>query len=85
MFWNCARLFNENSTSSKTFCGEDNLTPCCFCTFNNIPLAILSSVSGIKKDIESIKNPNILENFLKILAQEETKLSKLKTENAASH
>ena len=39
-----------------------------------------SLINGIKKDIKTIKNPNILENFLKILAQEETKLSQLQVE-----
>ncbi|MFW2535215.1 hypothetical protein [Legionella sp. 28fT52] len=39
-----------------------------------------SLINGIKKDIKTIKNPNILENFLKMLAQEETKLSKLQGE-----
>ncbi|KTD71789.1 hypothetical protein Lste_0074 [Legionella steelei] len=39
-----------------------------------------SLINGIKKDIKTIKNPNILENFLKILAQEEAKLSKLQAE-----
>ncbi|HHF7373712.1 TPA: hypothetical protein ACPSKV_001246 [Legionella bozemanae] len=39
-----------------------------------------SLINGIKKDIKTIKNPNILDNFLKILAQEETKLSKLQAE-----
>lgn len=39
-----------------------------------------SLINGIKKDIKTIKNPNLLENFLNILAQEETKLSKLQAE-----
>ncbi|HEM6984709.1 TPA: hypothetical protein U2K29_002424, partial [Legionella pneumophila] len=39
-----------------------------------------SLINGIKKDIKTIKNRNILDNFLKILAQEETKLSKLQAE-----
>ncbi|CZH11487.1 hypothetical protein SDA22_12565 [Legionella pneumophila serogroup 1] len=39
-----------------------------------------SLINGIKKDIKTIKNPNVLDNFLKILAQEETKLSKLQAE-----
>lgn len=39
-----------------------------------------SLINGIKKDIKTIKNPNILDNFLKILVQEETTLSKLQAE-----
>lgn len=39
-----------------------------------------SLINGIKKDIKTIKNPNILKNFLTILVQEETKLSKLQAE-----
>lgn len=39
-----------------------------------------SLVNGIKKDIKTITNPNILENFLKILMQEEVKLSKIRGE-----
>lgn len=39
-----------------------------------------SLINSIKKDIKTIKNPNILDNFLKILAQEETKLSNLQVE-----
>lgn len=39
-----------------------------------------SLINGIKKDIKTIKNPNILNNFLNILVQEETKLSKLQAE-----
>ncbi|MBN9228062.1 MULTISPECIES: hypothetical protein [Legionella] len=39
-----------------------------------------SLINGIKKDIRTIKNPSILDNFLKILSQEETKLSKIKAE-----
>lgn len=39
-----------------------------------------SVVNGIKKDLKMIKNPNILENFLTMLAQEEIKLSKIQSE-----
>lgn len=39
-----------------------------------------SIINGIKKDIKTIKNPTILESFLNMLAQEETKLSKLQAE-----
>ncbi|KTD66451.1 hypothetical protein Lsan_0396 [Legionella santicrucis] len=39
-----------------------------------------SLVNGIKRDIKTITNPNILENFLKILMQEEVKLSKIRGE-----
>ncbi|CAM3673610.1 hypothetical protein [Legionella longbeachae] len=39
-----------------------------------------SLINGIKKDIKAIKNPNILDNFLKILVQEEAKLSNLQAE-----
>lgn len=39
-----------------------------------------SLINGIKKDIKAIKKPNILDNFLKILVQEEAKLSNLQAE-----
>lgn len=39
-----------------------------------------SLVNGIKKDITTITNPKILENFLKILGQEESKLSNIQGE-----
>ncbi|STX81243.1 Uncharacterised protein [Legionella busanensis] len=42
-----------------------------------------SVINGIKKDIKAIKNATILENFLKILAQEELKLFKIKGELAS--
>ena len=39
-----------------------------------------SLINGIKKDLKTIKNPTIMDNFLKILAQEELKLYQLQGE-----
>ncbi|RUR14111.1 hypothetical protein [Legionella sp. km772] len=40
-----------------------------------------SLINGIKRDIKTIKSPHVLESFLNILRQEETKLSRLQAES----
>ncbi|MFO2823027.1 hypothetical protein SCO38_14470 [Legionella pneumophila serogroup 1] len=72
---------NEISTNKRLHNVYDlNRRACSNINLQNSLQLQQSLVNGIKKDIKTIKNPNILENFLKILAQEEIQLSKIQGE-----